>query len=183
MATVMKQRWELDALDTTGAFVLAPAVDPRFKLLRFLDEEQTETLKSKLIHRMDSFATPSSETDITTGELAAKKQKKETALDILLGPEQETSVAQTSLDELEQYLSEKLASRKTNPINWWKENEHRFPHIAQVARSILNIPSTSTPSERIFSVAGLTVTKLHSCLKPSNVDSLIFLNKNLKFLS
>ena len=36
------------------------------------------------------------------------------------------------------------------------------------------------PSERIFSVAGLTVNKQRCSLKPKNVDSLVFLNKNLK---
>ena len=53
---------------------------------------------------------------------------------------------------------------------------------AQVARGILGIPATSTPAERIFSTAGLMVTKLRSCLKPSNVDAVVFLNKNLKSL-
>ena len=108
-----------------------------------------------------------------------KKKAKITALDKLLGPEKE-EVSLTTTEELEQYLAEKMVKRKTNPLTWWKENEKRFPQLSKLARCLLNIPATSTPSERIFSVAGLTVNKQRCCLKPNNVDSLVFLNKNLK---
>ena len=37
----------------------------------------------------------------------------------------------------------------------------------------------SVPAERIFSTARLIVNQQRSCLKPENVDMLIFLNKNL----
>ena len=40
--------------------------------------------------------------------------------------------------------------RDTKPLTWWKNNEKRFPKQAKVAKSLLNIPATSTPSERIF---------------------------------
>ena len=103
-----------------------------------------------------------------------KKRKKVTAN---LGPEKEEE-SLTATEELEQYLAEKTVKRKSNPLSWWRENDKRFPQLSKVARCLLNIPAT--PSERVFSVAGLTVNKLQSSLKPKNVDSLVFLNKNLK---
>ena len=75
-------------------------------------------------------------------------------------------------------MSEISASQDINLIKWWKENCHRFPHLSKLAAEILNIPATSTASERTFSKAGLTVSSLRSCLKPKNVDALVFLNKN-----
>ena len=87
-----------------------------------------------------------------------KKRKKVTALDKLLGPENEESL--TATEELEQYLAEKTVKRNSNPLSWWRENDKRFPQLSKVARCLLNIPATSTPSERVFSVAGLTVNKL-----------------------
>lgn len=87
-------------------------------------------------------------------------------------PEEETNVDRTCREELEEYLFEKAVLRATNPLTWWNDNQHRFPRLAKVAQSLLNVPATSTPAERVFSVAGLTVTKLRSCLKPSNVDVL-----------
>ena len=72
--------------------------------------------------------------------------------------------------------------KDTNPLGWWKQNAFRFPAIGMVARSSLFIPTTSTPSERLFSAAGLTVTKLQSSLKYQNVDALLFVNKNYNLL-
>ena len=54
----------------------------------------------------------------------------------------------------------------------------RFPQIAKLAKAYLCIPATEVPSERAFSTAGLTVTKLRSTLDPANVDKIIFVNKN-----
>jgi len=75
---------------------------------------------------------------------------------------------------LNQYFAEKVDTRDTYPLQWLKINEFRFKTLAKVARSILCVPATSTASERLFSTAGLTVINPRSCLKPENVDALIF---------
>ena len=127
---------------------------------------------------MDSFAPPS---PLSSNEPPAKKTK--TALDVLLGEEDTSSTPVSTCEELDLYLAEKPQPRNSQPLLWWQANGHRFPRLSPLAREILGIPATSTPSERIFSTAGLTVTKLRCCLKPSNVDTLIFLYHNWKILS
>ena len=114
------------------------------------------------------------------GQPSHKKTK--TAFDVLLGEEEESS-DNTCEAELDQYFAEKVATRDTDPLQWWKMNEFRFVSLARVAESILCVPATSTPSERLFSTARLTVTSLRSCLKPENVDAFVFLNKNFKLLA
>ena len=113
-------------------------------------------------------------------ELQAKKKRK-SALDELLGSEQDTSVSVD--DELNQYLSEMPSPRSQLPLTWWKINSERFSNFAPVARMFLSILATSTPSERVFSTAGNTITKLRGCLKPKNIDALIFLHTNAQKLS
>ena len=76
-----------------------------------------------------------------------------------------STVLLTARDELKLYMSERPVARKESPLSWWKENERRFPNLAKVVRGILCNPATSTLSERILSIAGLTVTKLCICLK------------------
>ena len=81
------------------------------------------------------------------------------------------------------YLQVKPPSRNVNIFDWWKINEARYPNIAKLAKSMLCVPATSTAAERVFSAAGITVSKRRSCLKPENIDRILFLNKNLPFLS
>ena len=87
---------------------------------------------------------------------------------------------------MESYLKERPIDREEPPLRWWKENQHRFPLVSQVAKRYLIIPITSTSAERVFSTAGLTVTRLRSCLTPEKhvkliVNMLEYLNKNASF--
>ena len=177
VADQIRTRWSLHSLDPSSSLVLAAAVDPRFKQLKFLSEDDVASVKEVLLMRMEEHH----KEQAPSTEEPPKKQRK-TALDVLLGPDTEASSDGTPKGELASYFAEPPSPRNELPLTWWKHNGFRFPCLTRVARSLHNIPATSTPSERVFSTAGLTVTKLRTCLKPKNVDSLVFLNKNLKHL-
>ena len=85
--------------------------------------------------------------------------------------------------EVDSYLKDPPPLLDSSPTEWWKTNESRFPRLAILARQYLCIPATSVPCERVFSAAGLTVTRLRSRLTPEHVDMIIFLNKNALFMS
>ena len=115
--------------------------------------------------------------------LTTSRSEKTTALDILLGPEEASQGFLTCTNEFDTYLAEKPVARKTQCLKWWKENSFRFPRLAEVTKSLLCIPATSAPAERLFSNAGLTVNRLRSSLNPYTVNTLVFLNKNHSFLN
>lgn len=62
-----------------------------------------------------------------------------------------------------------------NVLTWWKVNAYKFPHVVQVAQSILGIPASSVPSERVFSKPGELLTVKRLKIKPEKVDLLLFL--------
>ena len=83
--------------------------------------------------------------------------------------------------ELKLYLTlpvENSPNSSFNQLAWWKKNEVQLPMMSRLAKSILTIPATSTPSERLFSKAGMLISKKRANLKPSKVDMMLFLNAN-----
>ena len=80
--------------------------------------------------------------------------------------------------EIALYFGEERLCLDDEPLTWWKDNARRFPTMAVLARRYLAVPATSVPSERVFSAAGLLVTKLRSSLTPLHIDACIFLGKN-----
>ena len=183
----IKRRWELDSVDVSSPLLISAALDPRFRNLTFtkIDDAEKEELKEKIIELAEEQQQLQKDDDKGNAELTEviepPPKKNKCALDMILGPEQTTSTTSTA-DELIQYLSETPSPRNHSPLLWWKANAERFTNLVCLARVLLAIPATSTPSERVFSTAGNTVTKLRNCLKPKNIDALIFLNKNLRKL-
>ena len=107
---------------------------------------------------------------------------KKKALDTLFGKE-ESNPPVTLEDEMDILFSETGAPRNSDPLTWWKNNSLRHPCISQLVKSLFAIPATSTSSERLFSVAGLTVTRLRSGLIRENINALIFLHNNYALVS
>ena len=103
-----------------------------------------------------------------------KRQRRPSGIDFLLSESPEKN---SCLDEheLKNYMLDKI---DYEPLQWWSENEKKYPRLAIIAKRVLSVPATSVPSERIFSSAGLIVTKLSNRLSPEIVDHIIFLNKN-----
>ena len=72
-----------------------------------------------------------------------------------------------------------LSISPDNILTWWESQQQTYPTLSKLARVVLAIPATSAPSERIFSVAGLTVNARRSSLTPSAVDKVISVHENV----
>jgi hypothetical protein len=109
-------------------------------------------------------------------EVAAYKIRLESELTSQLA----TLIQCKSLSMYERQTEEEAAADValiyTNPLSWFKENESKFRYVAAVAKRFLCIPATSAPSERVFSTAGLTISKQRASLNPDNAADLIFLH-------
>jgi hypothetical protein len=49
-----------------------------------------------------------------------------------------------------------------------------------LAKQYLAIPASYVPSERVFSLAVHLVNKKRACLRPSNIDNIIFMNTDIE---
>ena len=97
-------------------------------------------------------------------------------------------VDQKCSDELKRYLAEKSLkinfkddqgkSHFSDTLQWWKEHASLFPNLAKLARIYLAIQGTSTPSERIFSVASRVISDNRASLNPELAGKLLFVSEN-----
>jgi hypothetical protein len=77
----------------------------------------------------------------------------------------EVCVATAADAELTSYKQEPSIQLKNDdgtfncPLTWWKFNERKYKLLSVLASRVLCIPATSAPSERVFSIAGLTKSK------------------------
>lgn len=67
-----------------------------------------------------------------------------------------------------------------DPLQWWsaKFNEGMMVSMMDVIKKLFCVPATSVPAEQLFSKAGLLISEKRNRLNPTNVDILLFLNKN-----
>jgi hypothetical protein len=89
----------------------------------------------------------------------------------------DTVMAEVTLYQNEPSLPLQDADGKFScPLQWWKNCQRKYKIISKLAIRLLCIPATSAPSERVFSVAGLTIAKERSNLAPHTANELIFLH-------
>ena len=178
----LRSRWSLNSIDPTspGSDLVAVCLDPRFKQAKFLESHQCLDLQmaiTDLACQEMADTEQQQQQELTTEKESDSRPK---ALDLLLGSDSPASSGDSSdpvQDEVENYFKQEQSPRDSSPLDWWKVNGHRFPLLAGLARKYLAITATSTPAERVFSVAGLVVSRLRASLSPEHVDMLVFLTR------
>jgi hypothetical protein len=79
-------------------------------------------------------------------------------------------------EEIKRYLVAANEDESVDPFNWWKLNQNSYPNLCLMAAYFLCIPSTSVPSEQVFSKAGELITKKRNTLSQNNIKISMLLN-------
>ena len=67
----------------------------------------------------------------------------------------------------------------SDPLEYWKQNEKKFPILAEIAQKFLSAPATSVASEELFSTAKAVFSYRRMRIKAKKAEMIIFLNRNL----
>ncbi|KAM3837993.1 E3 SUMO-protein ligase ZBED1-like [Diretmus argenteus] len=171
---------------------LAAALDPRYRKLLFLTAEDGDRLKGAvqvLAFKAVEMADDSSPRE-KQGINVVRAEKS--SLDVLLNSDTDSQDSAEEVEtlseqkmeivrhEVQRYFTERPLDKNKDPLEWWRENEKAFPTLSNVAKSVLCIPATSTPAERIFSAAGNICSQKRASLTPEHVEMLTFLTLNSK---
>ena len=165
-------------------------MDPRYKQTQFSNEIVKKNTEDIIKTEMGEMLLPSTDQELNDNDQpkesddgAAKKKKKTYDLwaqfDEELDKEKKAPTKKNAVDvEYETYIHLDRLQRKENPLIWWMKHEAHLPRLARLAKKYLAVPSSSVPSERVFSKAGELVSARRANLNNKNVDMILFLNKN-----
>ncbi|KAH7977826.1 hypothetical protein HPB49_003703 [Dermacentor silvarum] len=151
----------------------ASFLDPRYKWLQYEEPDARETIRTNVRQMLNDFTSSVHESGMGTTQTEA------TALDILFNEQPRVSDLSAQFDA---HLSEPQLGHNLDALKWWKDNESKFPLVAELVKKYMCIPASSASSERVFSTAGNIITAKRSCLLPENVSSLVFLYQNRAYM-
>lgn len=166
---------------------LAAALDPRTKQLVGMTDSDKQKVWDEVKAALREMK-PASVS--TTTETACVLDNDDDSQDMFAGAQAAVSSTPVSLSDTDAYCRHidsavldwqnapvlaHSAKRPANPLSWFAEHHLEHPLIAELAKRVLCIPATSASSERLFSLAGLTVTAKRNALTDENAGRLIFL--------
>ena len=165
---------------------VATLLDPRFKKIAFADTSAVDQAVRRLQGEVKAMIDDEAHQAPWNPDLQQSNNDQPTVAGLWVAFDEKVAEATShrsggtdAFIEVKRYFEERNIDRKEDPLQWWKENGARFPHLMIMAKKYLAIPGSSVPSERLFSKAGELISEKRSQLKPKNVDTILFLNKNL----
>ncbi|XP_065658159.1 E3 SUMO-protein ligase ZBED1-like [Hydra vulgaris] len=188
-ATLNDFSGRIENIDALPTLQMAVELDPRYKKLGCLSREKREAVWTILSNAFRVYCNQRQraerEATTSTGQ-ASEPVRKKLKLTLLVSDSEsqsssdESQTVHGSLAELTRYQEEGVIPETENPLMWWQLNRHRYPNLSSFVQTILCVPATSVPCERLFSSSGYIVNKLRSCLLPENVNVLVCLRDWLK---
>jgi len=74
-------------------------------------------------------------------------------------------------DELQRWLRDERPPTGTDPLQWWKEHQHDYPILKNLAFTLLAAPASTATDERLFSMAGNVVNEKRPHTKEDLAES------------
>ncbi len=187
----MKEQFQLEVKHQKPSLsIIAAALDPRHKTLKYHTSAQQNQMQASLREVVEDhqqrMASDTVEVEIETAEQPAKRHKS--GMSDLLGSDSEDSDEESQQhshvdNEILAYTCDKVISKETDPIEWWRLNESRYPTLAGAAKGYLCIPCTAALPADAFTKKQIIMPGNASPLNPNLLESLMFLHHNNKLVT
>jgi len=181
--------------------VQCDAVDPRFKLGPFDDEQTRRKATAATLAMMESHqstlhltgppsehaastSVPSSMDNTGPAAEHATTSSTNTVSPTLSSAASSLTTSSTSLNpavhhEFTAYTSEPTICQSECPLSWWSVNHHKYPLIANVARRLLSVPATSCCSSRLYTKQHEMLMDKRDTVQREKDEQLLFCMENL----
>ncbi|KAK9508718.1 hypothetical protein O3M35_006210 [Rhynocoris fuscipes] len=138
---VLQERYENDKVKEM--LDLSSALDPRFKSLPFMTENERTVVKKKIQTLVQDQVGNSTDT-IENSKMGLQSKKRLSGMEFLLGElctiKSEMPTRQRADLEHVQYEWESQADLEKSPIEWWREMNGKCYHISNLANVYLCVP-------------------------------------------
>lgn len=174
----------------TDKTIVAALLDPRFISLNLIDTylQQKNTTRASFLAEYIRTQTKVKLTSRTTAEPATPGPSSKQSVLSKLTKKYSSASSKTPVklesDAADQECWRYLATANATDVNdddilvYWQEKKLYFPVLGELARAILAIPATSSPSERVFTEAGLILNVKRSRLSPVHLNKMMFVHDN-----
>ena len=169
----------LSQFEEDKEFKLAAALDPRWKLAWCTPEEQTD-LKQAVLQKAEAMsASFSSSTMSSQGSDSPPKKRSKHFQFMKDNPRREIPSGTCSLfSQIEEYFSSPCIPEDADPLIYWKHHQLSYPILSKLACHFLQVPASSAPVERRFSIAGKIFRPERCLLRDELFEKLMFIRCN-----
>ncbi|KAM0731633.1 E3 SUMO-protein ligase ZBED1 [Formica fusca] len=164
---------------------IATTLDPRFKSLPYVTEEDKSVVSSPIKEMLTKLIQEESGDNIsikTEDETVQSKKTRVSGMELLLGGLCATKTgmpAEEKADlEVVQYQSESIAPLDHCPLQWWSKVSAKCPNLAKLASRYHCVPACCAPPTRIPADVQIQYDTKRAALPPHLIDKLLFLHGN-----
>ena len=93
-----------------------------------------------------------------------------------------TATVSSYRKECQSYKALPDTASDIDQLDRWRNHQEQFPLLSYCVRVVFAVPVASSKSERVFSVAGRTVTAQRANLSPEKVEDVVIVNSNCSIL-
>uniref|UniRef100_A0A1X7VNW7 HAT C-terminal dimerisation domain-containing protein n=1 Tax=Amphimedon queenslandica TaxID=400682 RepID=A0A1X7VNW7_AMPQE len=160
--------------ETNKTFILGAILDPCFKLQWCADDNKKQS--SITLLKGEVAKVTRTQEQVQPPQPLEEPPPKKTKQLFTFMPEINTcDASHLSSSEVEKYLESQREIMETNPLDYWKANQLKYPAMAIVAKQVLAVPASSAAVERLFSIAGKVFTPEHCRLTEKRFTELMFI--------